>query len=411
MLPTRPSSLDESVSVATTWHAAARRGDAAELRRLAAVDETLVGSRDAAGRSVLHHLAALQAGTPAASAAVSDALPFLLSRGGLGDLDAPNDAGLTALHRAVASDFWPFARALVEAGASPHARTARERRSPAEMARDDALRAELLALAAGPGAAARAARSVAAAPLLPGGAAPRPAPAAGAGARPSGPLEPCASGVASLLGGEFGQGGHGGGGGGADGAAAASDWPAGPGDGAGPPPAAARSGALLPPPPAPQLARPLALPSASDAAALSAAWTRAASALPRLERTPALLRLGWRGVPPSLRPAVWLAAVGANDLRAALALHGLSYGTLVALLCPPDDAAGGGAGDGRAGGLLSAADALQIDKDVGRSGLPLSHGAAAALRRLLRCVAATDPAVGYCQARAGAERGGDRTEV
>jgi hypothetical protein len=42
---------------ADTFHAAAKRADVAELRRLLRVDATLARSRDAGGRTVLHHLA------------------------------------------------------------------------------------------------------------------------------------------------------------------------------------------------------------------------------------------------------------------------------------------------------------------------------------------------------------------
>ncbi len=42
---------------ADTFHAAAKRADVAELRRLLRVDATLARSRDTGGRTVLHHLA------------------------------------------------------------------------------------------------------------------------------------------------------------------------------------------------------------------------------------------------------------------------------------------------------------------------------------------------------------------
>lgn len=85
----------------TTWHAAAKRGDLAEIKRLLDVDPELLRSRDGAGRTVLHHLAAL----PSSGASASEAVSLLLSRGLLpADLDVLNVGGLTPLQRAIMSD-------------------------------------------------------------------------------------------------------------------------------------------------------------------------------------------------------------------------------------------------------------------------------------------------------------------
>lgn len=128
------------------WHDAARRGDFEGLRRLLRANPSLALARDAAGRTALHHLAALP---PSAGAA--EACAALCSSAGANAtalLEAANDNGHSAMHRAVLSGSRDVALALLAAGADPHARTAKERRSPLEVCRDAALRDELEAAAA-----------------------------------------------------------------------------------------------------------------------------------------------------------------------------------------------------------------------------------------------------------------------
>jgi len=82
-----------------SFHAAARRGDFVELRRLLTLDATLVSSRDGNGRSLLHHLAVLLPSEPAV-----EALGWLQTVEGL-QVDSINEkTGLTPLMRAVMSD-------------------------------------------------------------------------------------------------------------------------------------------------------------------------------------------------------------------------------------------------------------------------------------------------------------------
>jgi hypothetical protein len=154
----RSPALPHRVAMASqqAWHDAARRGDFDGLRRLLRANPSLALARDAAGRTALHHLAALPS-----SAGAAEACAALCSSAGANAtslLEAANDNGQSAMHRAVLSGSRDVALALLAAGADPHARTAKERRSPLEVCRDAALRDELEAAAA----AARMRRSAAA---------------------------------------------------------------------------------------------------------------------------------------------------------------------------------------------------------------------------------------------------------
>ena len=57
------------MSTADTFHAAARRGDFAECKRLLGLDKALAHSRDGGGRTLLHHWAALDPSLEQASCA------------------------------------------------------------------------------------------------------------------------------------------------------------------------------------------------------------------------------------------------------------------------------------------------------------------------------------------------------
>ena len=382
--------------------AAAKRADAAELRRLLGMEPTLARARDAGGRQALHHLASGEAGGGDAAARALECLAALRAHDA--DLDDVNpNTGLTPLHRAVMSGNVAFALALADAGADADATSARERRSPLELCRDEAFRAELRARACG----FKAARAKASAP------------------------PPAASASASASAGEAAthaparrfsaDGGDRGGDKAATSAAALSSAAEGGGaatafsGGAAPPPEVGWLGAAPPPPPSPhsplpvsvaapptpaagdaddappgKLRRTVVLPEAAAATALADAWWRVVAALPSggapLERSPPTLRLAYRGVPPVARAAVWRAASGAAAAQAALASYGVSYRSLVAAAdetLPPDASE-------------------QIDKDIRRSGISFGAGgaagaAAAQLRRVLRALAALDPLVGYCQ--------------
>jgi hypothetical protein len=372
--------------------AAAKRADAAELRRLLGVETSLARARDAGGRSALHHLASGEAGGDAAARSL-ECLAVLRAHDA--DLDAVNEkTGLTPLHRAVMSGNVAFALALVDAGADASATSARERRSPPELCRDESFRAELQSRAYGVKTARVKAASASAATSSPA------AHAAGVASalprRSSGEeRRPPALSVAA-----FSEGGA------ATGAfSGATAPPPEPAWFASPPPPSPAS--PLPvsvcPPPTPstadaaddarpgKLRRTLVVPEAAAAAALADAWWRVAGALPvaggpAMERAPPTLRLAFRGVPPGARAAVWRAASGAAALQAALQAHGVSYRTLVAA----------------AETNLPHATSEQIDKDIRRTGVSFGAGgaagtAAAQLRRVLRGLAALDPLVGYCQ--------------
>jgi ankyrin repeat protein len=404
------------MSTSDTFHAAARRADVAELSRLLRVDPSLARSRDAGGRTALHHLA----GADASRGGEELLAGLALLRAHDAVLDDVNPkSGLTPLHRAVMSGNSAFALALVEAGASVSVTSAKERRTAGEMCRDGALREELLSRARAVVTAA-AQRAAGGAPGAPGAgasaaAAPHAMPhAAAAAAAVEHAPAAAAGGAARTLSGEGVSNAP------PDGAAAGFS-------GAAPPPAcdAFASMALAPPPEEAQeaaqaqqpaavppqharapndegdadvaarssrLRRRLVLPDAAAAAALADAWWRIAGALPGagapLPRSDALLRLAFRGVPPAARAQIWPAAAGVDALRAALAGAGISYASLVRA------AAGGG--------HLPEETAAQIDKDVRRSGVAFSGAAAAgavpaALRRMLRALAVLDPVVGYCQ--------------
>jgi hypothetical protein len=74
------------MSTADTFHAAARRGDFAECKRLLGLDKELVHSRDGGGRTLLHHWAALDPSCEQAScAALTWARTYEV------ELDAVND--------------------------------------------------------------------------------------------------------------------------------------------------------------------------------------------------------------------------------------------------------------------------------------------------------------------------------
>jgi hypothetical protein len=408
------------MSTSDTFHAAAKRADVAELSRLLRVDPSLARSRDAGGRTALHHLA----GADASRGGEELLAGLALLRAHDASLDDVNPkSGLTPLHRAVMSGNSAFALALVEAGASVNVTSAKERRTPAELCRDGALRDELLsrARAVVTAAAQRAAgAATAGAPGAPGASAGA-APAHASGHAAAAEHAPPAAQAARRLSGETKRSNEGVSGAPADGAAAGFS-------GAAPPPACDAFASMALAPPAPEeeaaaapapkatpahaqnaadanepdadaaarssrLRRRLVLPDAAAAAALADAWWRVAAALPSggtapLPRSDALLRLAFRGVPPSARATIWPAAAGAEALRAALASVGISYASLVA-------SAAGGA-------HLPEETATQIDKDVRRSGVAFRGAAAAsavpaALRRMLRALAVLDPAVGYCQ--------------
>jgi hypothetical protein len=283
------------------WHDAARRGDFDGLRRLLRANPSLALARDAAGRTALHHLAALPS-----SAGAAEACAALCSSAGANAtslLEAANDNGQSAMHRAVLSGSRDVALALLAAGADPHARTAKERRSPLEVCRDAALRDELEAAAA----AARMRRSAAAQTPL------------AAARQASGGAAPTFPHAATVT--------H---------HAAPAEAPP-----AAPAPAAADDAvhhAVAPPPPPPPLDAEQEAwetrdgPLSADEAA--AAWDRAASALSAdgmFDRALAA-RLVARNVPPPapLRAPLWAAAAGVAPLRAALHRRGVRFATLAA---------------------------------------------------------------------------------
>jgi len=85
---------------ATTWFAAAKRGDVAELRRLLSVDKALAHCRDDGGRTVLHHLASAVEAAPGRAAEAAALAAVALVRNYDVDLDdvnpktgAPEEAG------------------------------------------------------------------------------------------------------------------------------------------------------------------------------------------------------------------------------------------------------------------------------------------------------------------------------
>ena len=380
--------------------AAAKRADAAELRRLLGMEAALARAHDAGGRSALHHLASGEAGGSDAAARALECLAALRAHDA--DLDDVNPkTGLTPLHRAVMSGNVAFALALADAGADADATSARERRSPLELCRDEAFRAELRARACG----FKAARAKAHAPP------PAASASASAGdAATHAPLRRFSADASDVAGDKA-----------VTSAAALSSASDGGGaaiafsGGAAPPPEVGWLGAAPPPPPSPhsplpvsvaapptpaagdaddappgKLRRTVVLPEAAAATALADAWWRVVAALPSggapLERSPPTLRLAYRGVPPGARAAVWRAASGAAAAQAALASYGVSYRALNAAADEtlPQDAS------------------EQIDKDIRRSGVSFGAGgaagaAAAQLRRVLRALAALDPLVGYCQ--------------
>ena len=280
------------------WHDAARRGDCSALRALLRTHgASLAASRDGAGRTALHHLAALPS-----SAAAAEAAAAVCSAAGSGLealLEAANGNGHTCLHRAALSGSRDVALALVAAGADPTARTAKERRSPLEVCRDAALRAELETAAA----AARARKAPKAlAPLVTarqssGGCAA--APAAEHAAPRAAPSERAATAEAP-----------------------AAEAPA----------AAAAAKAVQPPLPPPPLPPPEAEawetrdgPLSADEAA--AAWDRVAAPLAATggfdRRLAARLIARNTQPPPPLRASLWAAAACATQLRESLLRRGV----------------------------------------------------------------------------------------
>lgn len=251
--------------------------------------------------------------------------------------DVNPKTGLTPLHRAVMSDNRIFALALIDQGASATLTTAKERRSPADIARDDSFRQELLSRGK---AAAAAATKITAPPATPA-----PGPSAPSGpvhkiiATPDAPL----AALALAARGAF--------------ASAAQNAipyvgapvPAGD-DPAGPQRAltAASNPVLLPDAALPQpradveegarrLRRRLVVPEPSAAASLREAWWRVRDRLPPapapLPRTDAVAQLAFRGIPPELRADLWLAAAGVPAVMATMEARGISYKRLIGVSC------------------------------------------------------------------------------
>ena len=96
--------------------------------------------QDDSGRTVLHHLAALNYVDARAEARAVEAIVWLRSFDGCPLSDVNPKTGLTPLHRAVLSDNKAFALALVDAGASLTACSHLERRTPPDVARDEQFR-------------------------------------------------------------------------------------------------------------------------------------------------------------------------------------------------------------------------------------------------------------------------------
>lgn len=257
--------------------------------------------------------------------------------------DVNPKTGLTPLHRAVMSDNRGFALALVENGASVTITTAKERRSPADMARDDTFRQELLGRGK---AAAAVVAKMAGAPVAArsfSGSAASSGPAHKIIATPDAPL----AALAEAARGAF---------------AAASAHPVpyvgaplshdeASGSGANRTLLTAAANPVLLPDaaqPAPRaeadddarprrLRRRLVTPEASAAASLRDAWWRARERFPPapapIPRSEAVAQLAYRGIPAELRADVWLAAAGVPAVMCGLSQQSLPS------LC--DDAGGG----------------------------------------------------------------------
>ena len=265
---------------------------------------------------------------------------------------------------------------LLQAGANPHLATAKERRTPLDMCRDDAFRKELLAGAQQ---------------------------ASAHGGHHSSPPPSATSAASSTMQGQLHRrpsldGGH-------ESVAAPEHKTAGTprdsGSAASPPPSTSFVPTGPPPPPGPHpgtaaerqdsgeevrfqplAKRRLVLPDAASLAALNVAWTRIAASLPALDRSNAHVQaLAYGGIPPALRPQLYFAACGASAARDVAGRYGITYDALHAQLAPQ---------------FLALSDLNQIDKDVRRTGLRLNASAAASLRRLLRALTLTCPC-GYTQ--------------
>ena len=316
---------------------------------------------------MLHHWAALD---PAQAGAAVAALTWARTFDEC-DLDAVNEkTGLTPLHRALMSDNTVFALALVEAGANPQLATAKERRTPLDMCRDENTKRELL----------QAFTAAQAAQVSPAGSTTATtAAAAGAhqwtSAKTVHQQDRSTAAQTQQQGGEAQHaartsvdGGPGGQSGGGESSGALTRVPSQPGA----PPSthsAPDSTAFQP-----LAKRRLVLPDAAASQALNVAWTRVVGAAKLDRRSPVLLALAFGGVPPALRAQVYFSACGAAAARDAAASAGLTYDALHARLAPQ---------------FLPLPEMQQIDKDVRRSGLKLHASACGALRRMLRALALT----------------------
>lgn len=320
--------------------------------------------------------------------------------------DVNPKTGLTPLHRAVMSDNRSFALALIDQGACVTLSTAKERRTPPDLARDDGFRQEILA------------RGTAASRVTAPAAPPPQVAAAGPVHRVIATPDASLASLAEAARGAFN-------------AAAASAVPFHSAPLAADDGEAVRtlsSSAAIPTllsdaAPSPKediddeqrrLRRRLVVPEPSAAIALRDAWWRARERFPPapapMPRTDAVVSLAYRGIPAELRADVWIAAAGVpavmcgqlilpppslsalpcripartrsgNPLRltrsqpsvcvrrrrAAMEARGVSYKRLI----------------GVSGSHLSKECIIQIEKDVRRSGLSLDDesGAPAALYR------------------------------